>query len=109
MHTKQDACNRTWFPILCGVLLGMIIWIVIGSFETTRDYLSHLLLGKVAPKELFAHPYYYPILRIACLGFVLLGGLVGVYKSQWPVKVSAVFLLVIMASISIPLFFVFPR
>lgn len=95
----QVRTNRTWFPILLGVLVGMFVWLVLAVLETPSFYrLSVWLTGKTSMKEI---PGYFWILRSALLFLACVGGLTGVCYSQWPKKIAVCFLLAILAVVSL--------
>lgn len=98
----QLNVNRTWFPILLGVLTGMFLWLILTFMETPSFYrLSILITGKTSPKELFSVPGYYWIHRSVLLILALIGGSFGVLYSRWPRKASLFFLSTILVLLGI--------
>ena len=86
--------RNTWFPILTGVLLGMVTWMVLAMLESPSFYrLTVLVFGETSPKALFAKPAYYCVHRTLLLILAAIGGLVGMRFSRWARKTSLLFLL----------------
>ena len=95
----QIRTNRTWFPILLGVVVGMFVWLILAVLETPSFYrLSVWITGKTSTKEM---PRYYWILRSVLLILACAGGFMGVFYSQWPKKSSFIFLLAVLVVVSV--------
>ncbi len=91
--------NRTWFPILLGIVVGMFVWLILAVLETPSFYrLSVWITGKTSTKEM---PGYFWILRSVLLILACAGGFTGVFSSQWPKKIACCFLFAILAVVSI--------
>jgi len=76
--------NRTWFPILAGVLIGMLAWIFLTTLESPSFYrLTVLIFNETSPKALFVKPGYYCVHRTILLVLAAIGGSVGIAYSRW--------------------------
>jgi hypothetical protein len=98
-HTR-----RTSFPILAGVLLGMVAWCVFANLESPSFYrLSVWILNETSPKALFAMPAYECLQRVLVLALAGIGGCVGIAFSNWPYTKCILFLsgiLILMAVVA---------
>lgn len=116
LETPGDASSersansfRTRLPILIGVLVGMLMWIVLASLESPSFYrLAVWIFDETSPKELFATPGYYWIHRTILLFLCTAGGSVGIAFSGWRWKKGIMFLSVILLAIAV-VAAVFPR
>jgi hypothetical protein len=91
--------RRTWFPIVFGILCGMIAFVLLTTVERPSFYrLTVLIFNETSPKALFAKPAYYCVHRTILLALAAIGGDIGVWFSEWPKTRSLLFL---MVSISI--------
>jgi hypothetical protein len=98
----ESQRGRTWFPILLGVLCGMIVFVLLAAIESPALYrLSVLIFNETSPKALFAIPAYYCIHRTVLLVLAAAGGLIGVLCSRWPKVRAVVFLLTILLVIAV--------
>ena len=94
--------QRTWFPILLGVLIGMILCMLLANIERTSFYrLSAYILKETCPKKLFAMPAYYWIQRSVLLSLAAIGGSIGIIFSQWPKEKSFLFLMATILVIAV--------
>jgi hypothetical protein len=92
----------TWFPVLVGVLGGLIAFTALAMLETPAFYrLSALVFSEDSPKALFAKPGYYCIHRTILLVLAALGGVVGIRFSRWPRTHSSLFLLATLALLAV--------
>ena len=89
----------TSFPILLGVLLGMIGLFCVAS-SPFMDYIITLVFGGPPSKALFAHPAYYCVHRTILLLFCLAGGLAGAHWSAWRRRSSFMFLVAVLLVIA---------
>ncbi len=98
--TDQVQANRTWFPILLGVFVGMIVWILLAILETPSFYrLSVWITGKTSTKGMAGS--YWWILRSVLFILACAGGFTGVFYSQWPKKIAFRFLFATLVVVSI--------
>jgi hypothetical protein len=96
--------NHTWFPILGGILGGMVVWIVPGMLELPNPAFYHLsvwIFNETDPKNLYAIPGYYWVQRAILLVLVSIGGGLGMPFSRWPYSKSILFLSVSLIVIAI--------
>lgn len=101
-RTDSPRTNRTWFPILVGVQLGMVAWIILACVEPPSLYrLTVWVFNESSPKLLFAKPAYYSVHRTLLLAFAGIGGFAGIAFSNWAFTRCIVFLLGILAAIAI--------
>lgn len=84
MRPLLRRTNRTWFPILAGVLIGIVVRLVLAALESPSFYrLTVWVFDETSPKLLFREPAYYCIHRTLLLGMAGIGGLVGIAFSKW--------------------------
>jgi hypothetical protein len=101
IHVKPQK-HRTWFPILFGVLCGMIAWCLLGMIESPSFYrLTVWIFKETSPKALFAMPAYYCVHRTLLLAMAAVGGSVGVLFSHWHKGKSVLFLLATLCVIAV--------
>jgi len=93
--------NRTWFPILLGVLCGMIAFNLLAMLESPAFYrITVWIFEETSPKALFAIPCYHWVHRTLLLLLAAIGGFVGVQLSRWRKSASYMFLLAILLVIA---------
>jgi hypothetical protein len=86
--------RRTWFPILLGVLVGMIACLLLAMVEAPSFYrLTVWIFNETSPKALFARPAYHCVHRTLLLALTAIGGSIGVVFSQWRKRTAILFLL----------------
>jgi hypothetical protein len=90
----QSRKGRTWFPILLGVLFGMISWWLLAMLEVPSFYrLTVWIFNEASPKALFAMPAYYCVHRTLLLALAAVGGSIGALFSRWRKRTAFLFLL----------------
>lgn len=93
---------RTWFPILAGVLLGIVMWLCLAALESPSFCrLTVWIFKETDPKNLYAIPAYYCVHRTLLLLFAVIGGSIGIRLSTWPIGKSALLLLSTIVVIAI--------
>ncbi len=98
----REIINCTNFPIMLGVLCGMLVWIVLALIEAPSFYtISVRIFNEPIPKVLFSKPGDCWVHRGLLMILALMGGSLGVMFSQWPKKKSIIFLLAILVIITI--------
>jgi hypothetical protein len=94
--------NRTWLPILAGVLLGTLAWCVLAMLETPSFYrITVWVFGETSPKRLFGMPGYFCVHRAILLLMAGAGGGIGIVFSRWAHARSVLFLILTLAVIAI--------
>ena len=89
--------SRTWFPILLGVLCGMIAGVILANVEITPYHcLVAWIYDETGPKELFAKPGYDYVVTAIFVALVAVGGAIGTGFSSWSKGKSFLFLLAIL-------------
>jgi hypothetical protein len=97
----QPRRGRTWFPILVGVLFGMLSWLLLTMLEHPSFYrLTVWIFDETSPKGLFAMPAYYCVHRTLLLALAAVGGSVGVLFSRWRKGTAYLFLLAVLLVIA---------
>jgi len=85
--------NRTWFPILAGLLLGMAVWWLLAMLESPSFYrLTVWIFKETSPKRLFVMPAYYCVHRTLLLLMAGVGGSIGIVFSRWGYAKCVLFL-----------------
>ena len=85
--------TRTWFPILLGVLCGMIAFVLVTMVETPALYtLTAVIFDETSPKALFGKPAYFCVHRMVLLALAAIGGTIGAVFSEWRKRTSFLFL-----------------
>jgi hypothetical protein len=98
----QRLKNSTWFPILLGVLCGMITFLLLAMLETPSYYrLTVWIFNETSPKALFAKPAYFCVHRTLLLTLATVGGSIGALFSRWRKGRSILFLLAILSIIAV--------
>lgn len=97
--SRSTRSPGTWFPILLGVLLGMIGFILLAS-SPFMDYIITLVFGGPPSKALFAHPAYYCVHRTILMLFCLAGGVAGAHWSAWRRRSRFMFLVGVLLVIA---------
>jgi hypothetical protein len=93
--------GRTWFPILLGVLCGMIAWMLLASLESPAFYqLTVWIFNETSPKKLFITPGYDHVQLAVLLVLAAVGGSIGVRYSRWRKSTSILFLLAMLLVIA---------
>jgi hypothetical protein len=90
--SKQPTQSKTWFPILVGVLAGMISWFLL-------PLLNHHWASDLGA-WIFGEPFdykntpaaYYFVLRSVLLALCTIGGSVGIAFSRWRTIIGILFL-----------------
>jgi hypothetical protein len=96
---------KTRFPILLGVLGGMLVWVLLfPSFH----FLEIWIFGESDPKSLAAMSGYYCIHRTILLFLCAIGGVFGIAYSQWRATMGVLFLICVLLVVAI-FAAVFPR
>src|ERR1017187_3780240 len=77
--------NRTWLPILIGILSGYLVWGILAALDSLTHYqLVGSVFGIIPPGEHKATPFYFWVLRIFLLIMAAIGGFAGMRFSSWP-------------------------
>ena len=93
--------NRTWLPILAGVLLGMVVWCVLATLESPSFYrLTVWIFKETSPKRLFGVRAYYCVHRTLLLLMAGAGGSIGIVFSRWGYVKCVLFLIVTLILIA---------
>jgi hypothetical protein len=95
--------GRTWFPILLGVLSGMVAWVLLAAVGTRPIYhLSVWILRESPPPTgrvpLSAH---YCVYRALLLALAAIGGTIGIPFSRWRKRTAFLFLLASLAVVAV--------
>ena len=108
MDTPNDTTRvppkqgRTWFPILLGVLCGMIAFVFLAMIESPSFYrLAVWIFHERSPYLLFETPSYYCVHRTILLVLSAVGGSVGVLFSRWRKRTAFMFLSATLAIIAV--------
>ena len=104
--TQPDAIPRDAtrmrsprLPILLGVFLGMVAWIVVTPI--VERPLSELIFGVPPGKQAWATPGYYCIHRTILLALAAVGGTIGVFVSPMRRRYSVGLLFALLVVIAI--------
>jgi hypothetical protein len=92
---KKDKMNRTWFPILCGVLGGLLTCLIFVMLDQNRPpfyQFTGWLLNETHPTSFC----YYWVFRGIMLMFIGIGGALGIHFSRWPFGKCVLFLSAIL-------------
>jgi len=98
---RQPACNRTWVPILVGVIGGFVACFVVAQFESPPFYsVTSRALGETSPKAMFIHPGYPWVMTAILICFAGAGGAIGIRYSKWRLMNSVIFLSAVLLAIA---------
>jgi predicted ABC-type exoprotein transport system permease subunit len=89
--SRQATQSNAWFPILVGVLAGMISWLLLLQLghHWIRD-LSIWIFNEPPDSKYSAE--YYSVLRTILLVLCATGGSIGIAFSRWRTKTCVLFL-----------------
>lgn len=92
--------NRTWFPILLGVVFGLIASCIFANHEPSVFWIfTGWLFNEKPPVKIIEPDSLHFMLYILTLSAA--GGFVGVFFSEWRARKAVLFLLAILAAISL--------
>jgi hypothetical protein len=95
----QSHKGRTWFPILLGVLCGMIALCPLAGHEPAAFYrLTARMFNETPPKKMIEPRSVHFMLFMLTLTAV--GGSIGVLFSRWRKRTSLLFLLAVLLVIA---------
>ena len=98
----QPKKGRTWFPILLGVLSGMLACLLLANLESPSFYrLTVWIFNETSPKTLFTMPGYFCVHRTILLALAAVGGSIGILFSRWRKRTSFLFLLATLVVIAL--------
>ncbi|MBN1910133.1 MAG: hypothetical protein JW818_10370 [Pirellulales bacterium] len=102
MVAPDGKTKRTWFPILLGLLGGLIAFVLLATIESPSFYrLTALVFNETSPKALFAKPAYFCVHRTVLLMLAAIGATVGAWFSEWPKSRRFLFVLVALLIIGV--------